>query len=140
MCWRRRMLSWVTRTDRWSVVAVGVVVGRSDALVGPMRVVELLVLVQGVEQVPLVPDQRAVKQFAAAALDPAFHDRVHSWDPDAAEDDLDARAGKSGVKQAGNFPSRSRIRKRGSWRLGCPRTRSGARGRRASWSGGCCAR
>jgi hypothetical protein len=27
--------------------------------------------------VSLVPDQRAVQQFAAAGLNPAFHDRVH---------------------------------------------------------------
>jgi hypothetical protein len=39
-----------------------------DALVGAVSVVELFELVQGVEQVPLVPDQAAVQQFAAAGL------------------------------------------------------------------------
>ena len=46
-----------------------------------------------------VPDEGAVEEFAAAAVDPAFHDRVHPWDPDAAEDDLDAGVGEDGVEQ-----------------------------------------
>jgi hypothetical protein len=44
--------------------------GVRNALVRPVSVVELLELAQGVEQLPLVPDQRAVQQFPAAALDP----------------------------------------------------------------------
>src|SRR5437773_1947607 len=43
-----------------------------------MVIVELLELAQRVDQVSLVPDQRAVQQFAAAGLYPPFHDRVHA--------------------------------------------------------------
>ena len=55
------------------------------------------------KQVPLVPDEGAVQEFASAAADPAFHDRVHSWDADSAEDDLDARVGEDVVEQGGEF-------------------------------------
>ncbi|MFE2756361.1 hypothetical protein ACFXGA_30620 [Actinosynnema sp. NPDC059335] len=51
------------------------------------------------EQVLLVPDQRSVKQFPSAALDPALRDRVHPRDPDSAENDPDARVGEDGVEQ-----------------------------------------
>jgi hypothetical protein len=44
--------------------------GVRDALVRAVPVVELLELTQGVEQVPLVPDQGPIQQFAAAALYP----------------------------------------------------------------------
>jgi hypothetical protein len=74
-----------------------------DALVGAVSVVELFELVQGVEQVPLVPDQRAVQEFAAAGLYPPFHDRVHSWHPDATEHNLDPRLGEDGVEQIGEL-------------------------------------
>ncbi|MGZ3143789.1 hypothetical protein ACVDFE_17690 [Lentzea chajnantorensis] len=37
--------------------------------------------------------------FATAVADPAFHDRVHPWDSDAAEDNLDARVGEDGIEQ-----------------------------------------
>ncbi len=40
--------------------------GVCDALVGPVGVVVLFELAQGVEQVALVPDQGAVQQFASA--------------------------------------------------------------------------
>lgn len=40
----------------------------SDSLMRSVGVVELLELVQCVEQVPLVPDQGPVEQFAAAGL------------------------------------------------------------------------
>jgi hypothetical protein len=69
-----------------------------DALVWAVSVVELFELAQGVEQVPLVADQAAVQQFAAAGLYPPFHDRVHSRHPHAAEDDVDARVREDGVK------------------------------------------
>jgi hypothetical protein len=69
-----------------------------DALVGPVSVVELFELVQGVEQVPLVPDQSPVQQFVAAGLYPPFHDRVHSRRLDAAEHDLDTDVGVWGSK------------------------------------------
>lgn len=78
--------------------------GVGDASVGSMRVVELLVLVLGVAQVRLVPDQCAVEEFAAAASEPAFHDRVRSWDLDAAEDNLDACVGRDGVEQGRELP------------------------------------
>jgi hypothetical protein len=38
----------------------------------PVKVVELLKLAQGAQQVPLVPDQRAVEQLAAAGQYPAL--------------------------------------------------------------------
>ena len=50
--------------------------GVRDSLVRPMGVVEMLGLTQSVEQVPLVPDQGAVKQLAAAGLHPTLHERV----------------------------------------------------------------
>jgi hypothetical protein len=46
-------------------------------LVGPVGVVEVLVLAQRVEQVLLVPDQRSLEKLTAAAVNPALHDRVH---------------------------------------------------------------
>src|SRR4051795_12741930 len=52
--------------------------GVRDALMRPVSVVELLELAQGVEQVPLVPDQGPVQQFVAAGLHPSLHDRVHA--------------------------------------------------------------
>ena len=66
-------------------------------------VVELLVLAQGVEQVLLVPDEGAVEEFASAAADPAFHDRVHARYPDTGEDDLDTDVGEDGVEQGGEL-------------------------------------
>ena len=45
-----------------------------DALVRAVSVVELFELAEGMQQVPLVPDQRPVHQFAAAGLYPPFHD------------------------------------------------------------------
>ena len=83
--------------------------GIGDALMGAMGVVEPLELAQGVEQVPLVPDQRAVQELATAGLHPPFHDRIHSRHLDAAEHDLDPRICQNGIEQAGNFPSRSLI-------------------------------
>jgi hypothetical protein len=68
-----------------------------------VSVVELFELSQGVDQVPLIPDQRAVQEFAAAGLYPPFRDRVHSWHPDAAEDDVDARVREDAVEQIGEL-------------------------------------
>jgi hypothetical protein len=48
--------------------------GVRDPSVGSVGVVVVLVLVQGVQQMPRVPDQGPVQQFVAAALDPPFHD------------------------------------------------------------------
>jgi hypothetical protein len=66
---------------------------------GPVRVVVLLVLVQRVQQMRLIRDQRAVQQLAAAALDPPLHDRVHAGHLDAAEHDLDPGVGEDRVEQ-----------------------------------------
>jgi hypothetical protein len=66
-----------------------------------VSVVELFELVQGVEQVPLVPEQGSVQEFAPAGLHPAFHERVHPRDLDAAEDDFDP-----GVREDGVIPDR----------------------------------
>jgi len=60
----------------------------------------------------LVSDEGAVGEFVAAALDPSLHNRLHPRNADTAEDDLDACNGEDGVEPGGNFPSRSRIRKR----------------------------
>jgi hypothetical protein len=44
--------------------------GVCNALMRPVSVVELFELAQGVEQMPLVPDQRPIQQLAAAGLYP----------------------------------------------------------------------
>jgi len=75
----------------------------AEPLVRPMGVVELLILVQGVEQVSLIPDESAVEQFVAAGLYPAFHDRVHPGHPDTSEHTLDASVGKDAVEQGRVF-------------------------------------
>ena len=56
----------------------------------PVAVVEVLVFAQHSHQVPLVPDQGAVQHLAAAASDPAFHDRIHSRRLDRGADHPDA--------------------------------------------------
>jgi hypothetical protein len=61
-----------------------------------------------VQQMHLVPDQRAVEEFVAAGLDPPLHDRVHPRHPNAAEHDRDSGVGEDGVEQGRVFPSRSR--------------------------------
>jgi hypothetical protein len=49
----------------------------AERAVGPVLVVEGLVLMQRVEKVGLVHDQGAVEEFGSARAHPAFHDRVH---------------------------------------------------------------
>jgi hypothetical protein len=71
---------------------------------GTVTVVVPFVLAQGVQQMPLVPDQRPVEQFVAAGLDPPFHDRVHARHPDAAEHDRDTDVGEDGVEQGRVLP------------------------------------
>lgn len=61
---------------------------------GPVLVVVPLVLAQRVQQVGLVPDQGAVEQFAAAGLDPPFHDRIHARHSGAAELHCDPDVGE----------------------------------------------
>jgi hypothetical protein len=74
-------------------------------------VVELFELAQGLEQVPLVPDQGPIEELASAGLHPSFHDRVHSRHLNAAEYDLDPRVLEDGVEQgwelAGSSPPAS---------------------------------
>ena len=71
--------------------------------VGPVLaavfVVKLFELAEGIQQVPLVPDQSRVQQFTAAGLNPPLHDGVHPRHPDATEHDLDARVGEDDVEQ-----------------------------------------
>jgi hypothetical protein len=43
-----------------------------DALVWAVSVVELFELAQGVQQVPLIPDQGAIQQLTAAGLHPVL--------------------------------------------------------------------
>ncbi len=65
--------------------------GVRDALVGPVRVVELFELTQGAQEVALVPDQGAVEEFSSAGLDPPFGDRGHPRHPHTGQHDLDRR-------------------------------------------------
>jgi hypothetical protein len=69
--------------------------------VGPVVVVEVLELPEGVQEVALVPEERAVQEFVPAGLHPAFHDRIHSWHLDSAEYSFDARVSEDDVEQAG---------------------------------------
>jgi hypothetical protein len=59
--------------------------GVRKALMRPVLVVERLELAQGMQEMALVPDQRAVQQLSPAGLHPPLHDRVHPRHPDAAE-------------------------------------------------------
>jgi len=63
--------------------------GLFDRLVSAEPVVVRLILVQGVQQVGLVPDQSAVQQLATAGLYLPLHNRVHPRHADPAEHDLD---------------------------------------------------
>jgi len=65
-----------------------------------MSVVELLILPQRKQQMPLVPDQCAVQQLAAAGPHPPFHDRVHARHLDTAEHDRDPGFGQDRVEYA----------------------------------------
>src|ERR1700692_4010966 len=78
----------------------------------PVCVVELLELAQCVEQVPLVPDQGAVEQFAAAGLHPPVHDRIHSRHLAPLSTAVMPASLSTASNRAGNLPSRSRIRNR----------------------------
>jgi hypothetical protein len=63
----------------------------------------VLVLVQGVAQVVLVPDEGAVQELVAEAEYAALHDQVHSWDAYAAQGGLDAGVGEDLVEQGGEL-------------------------------------
>src|SRR4051812_14399032 len=90
--------------------------GVGDAPMGPMRVVERLVFAEGVQEMPLVVDQGAVEQFAAAGAYPPLHDRVHAGHLDTAVDNLDAAVGEDRVEQCGVFgvPIADEVPRRGS--------------------------
>jgi len=77
--------------------------GVRDAPMGPAGVVVPLVLVQGVQEVCLVPDQHAVQQLVAAALDPPLHDGVHPGHLNAAEYDFDPSVGEDRVERCWVF-------------------------------------
>jgi Helix-turn-helix domain len=62
-----------------------------DSLMWSVEVAEALVFPKRMQQVPLVPDECAVQQFAAAGPHPAFHDRVHAASG-CAQHDRDAGA------------------------------------------------
>jgi hypothetical protein len=66
--------------------------GLGQGAVRPVRIVEVLVLAQHDHQMPLIPDQGPVQELAAAAADPAFHDRIHPRRLDRRADDPDARS------------------------------------------------
>jgi len=89
--------------------------GVRDPPVGSVGVVVPLVLVQGVQQMALVPDQCSVQQFVAAGLYPAFHDCVHAGHLDAGEHDTDAGVGEDRIEELGVLAVR------------VPRARRGAR-------------
>ncbi len=78
--------------------------GLLQGSVRPVGVVEVLILPQHGHKVALVPYQAPVEQFAAAAADPPFHDRVHSGRLDGGADD----PGPS-RRGAGSIPAFMRI-------------------------------
>jgi hypothetical protein len=78
--------------------------GVRDALVWPVLVVEDLVFAQRVQQMPLLPNQRPVEQFASAGAHPAFDQSVHARHLDAAPHDRDAGVGEDRVEQ-GRVPA-----------------------------------
>jgi len=57
--------------------------------------------VKRVPEVGLVPDQRAVRQFGAERLDPAFGDRVHAGHPGTGQHSADLGAAEDLIDQRG---------------------------------------
>ena len=66
---------------------------------GPVFVVMPLVFAQGLQEMRLVPDERAVEQFVGARLDPSFDHGVHPGRAYAAENDMDSGVGEDRVEQ-----------------------------------------
>jgi hypothetical protein len=66
-------------------------------------VVEVLELPQRMQQVMLIPDERAVQQLVTARLYPSFHDRIHPRHLDPAEHDRDARVLENRVEHGGKL-------------------------------------
>ena len=81
--------------------------GLLQGSVRPVGVVEVFVLPQHGHKVALVPYQSPVEQFAAAAADPPFHDRVHSGRLDGGADDPGAAARKTSSNAVLKLASRS---------------------------------
>jgi hypothetical protein len=75
--------------------------GLVQGAVWPVRVVEVLVLVQHDHQMPLIPYQGPVQQLTPATADPAFHDRVHSRRLNSGADNPDASGLEDGVERGG---------------------------------------
>jgi len=75
--------------------------------VGPLLVAGVLEPPDGVQEVALVPDERAVQELVPAGLHPAFHDRVHTGHPGACEYDVQAASWRTVSKAAVNLQSRS---------------------------------
>jgi hypothetical protein len=73
--------------------------------VRPVLIVVNLVRAQDPPQMSLVPHEGAVQELAPASADPAFHDRVHTRRPDAAQHDPDPGIGEDRVECSGESPS-----------------------------------
>jgi hypothetical protein len=74
-----------------------------------MLVVEVLELPERVQEVALIPDERAVQQFVPAGLHPAFHDQfiLGIWTPLSTT--LIPASWSTASNKPGNLPSRSRM-------------------------------
>jgi hypothetical protein len=75
--------------------------GLLQGSVRPVGVAEVFVLPQHGHEVALVPYQGPVGQFAAAAADPPFHDRVHSGRLDGGAGDPGARGAEDFIERGG---------------------------------------
>jgi hypothetical protein len=70
----------------------------SDGSVRPVLVMVGLVLPQDVQEVLLVPDESAVKEFPAASASPSLHDRVRPGSLHRAGDNADPRTPEDRVE------------------------------------------
>ena len=68
-----------------------------------MFVVVGLVFSQDPQEVPLIPDQGAVEQFASASADPPLHDRVRSGGLYRALENADVRGIEDLVEDSGEL-------------------------------------
>ena len=74
-----------------------------EGAVRAVCVVVCLVLAEDRQEVALIPDQRAVEQFPAAATDPALRDRVRAGRLDWAAQDPDPGTGEHRVEGSGEL-------------------------------------
>lgn len=79
--------------------------GLAEGAVGPVVVVEGLVLGQDPTKVGEVPDEAAVQEFGSNGSVPAFLNRVHDRGPDGRGDDLDSGVCEDGVEGCGELRS-----------------------------------